>query len=60
MHMQKFKKGKYRMNKELEYTKKLVLLRYLYRKNLLSNKEFEQARGIIREQSFSISIKGKD
>lgn len=48
------------MDKALEYTKKLVLLRYLYRKNLLSNKEFEQARGIIREQSFSISIKGND
>ena len=48
------------MDKALEYTKKLVLLRYLYRKNLLSNKEFEQVRGIILEQSFSISIKGND
>ena len=49
--------GKSRMNKALEYTKKLVLLRYLYRKNLLSNKEYEQAKSIIREQNFSTSIK---
>ena len=48
------------MNKALEYTKKLVLLRYLYRKNLLSNKEYEQAKSIIREQDFSTSIKSNN
>ena len=32
------------MNKELEYTKKLVLIAKLYRKNLLTEKEYEKVR----------------
>lgn len=32
------------MNKELEYTKKLVLIAKLYRKNLLIEKEYEKVR----------------
>ena len=32
------------MRKELEYAKKMALLRKLYRKNLLSDKEYEKIR----------------
>nr|WP_300650551.1 hypothetical protein [uncultured Anaerobutyricum sp.] len=32
------------MNKKLEYTKKLVLIAKLYRKNLLTEKEYAKVR----------------
>ena len=44
------KKGKFRMNKALEYTKKLALVRLLYRKQLLSDAEYEKIRRELQKQ----------
>ncbi|WP_370774983.1 SHOCT domain-containing protein [Anaerobutyricum hallii] len=33
-----------KVNKELEYTKKITLIAKLYRKNLLTEKEYEKIR----------------
>ena len=48
------------MNKELEYTKKLVLIAKLYRKNLLTEKEYEKVRRrlMYSEQMMKLYIMG--
>ncbi len=38
------------MNKALEYTKKLALVRLLYRKQLLSDTEYEKIRRELQKQ----------
>lgn len=50
MYIQKLMKGKCKMNKALEYTKKLALVRLLYRKQLLSDAEYEKIRRELQKQ----------